>query len=164
MTNFAEKLNFIYRTFRGVRRDRESFELLFSRFRQVLDDNNKALEIITDMGDTLGGDYLFDIQYVRRSYADLRAAVSDAIRDFDLLTHGRYPCWATGSRALTRGSGMSSMKPSSPQDLIVFMSRFRRDGSGHRRQERQPSGDQKRVEGTCLIRLQSRPGLDAFRA
>ncbi len=65
MTNFAGKLNSLYRTLRGVRRDRESFELLFSRFRQVLDDNNRALEIITDMGDTLGGDYLFDIQYVR---------------------------------------------------------------------------------------------------
>jgi len=70
MTNFAEKLNLIYRTLRGVRRDRESFELLFSRFRHVLDDKNKALEIITDMGDTLGGDYLFDIQYVRKSYGD----------------------------------------------------------------------------------------------
>jgi pyruvate,water dikinase len=91
MTNLTGKLNLLYRTLRGVRRDRESFELLFSRFRGVLDDNNRALEIITDMGDTLGGDYLFDIQYVRRSYADLRTAVGDAIRDFDVLTHGRYP-------------------------------------------------------------------------
>jgi pyruvate,water dikinase len=90
MTSFPEKLNSLYRTIRGVRRGRESFEVLFSRFRQVLDDNNRALEIITDMGDTLGGDYLFDIQYVRRSYADLHAAVGDSVRDFDLLTHGRY--------------------------------------------------------------------------
>ncbi len=91
MTNFAGKLNLLYRTLRGVRRDRETFELLFSRFRQVLDDNNRALEIITDMGDTLGGDYLFDIQYVRRSYDDLHAAVDNSVREFGLLTHGRYP-------------------------------------------------------------------------
>src|SRR5512143_2569540 len=91
MTNFTEKLNRIYRTFRGVRRDRESFELLFSRFRQVLDDNNKALEIITDMGDTLGGDYLFDIQYVRRSYAELYAAMDGSLTSFDALTQNRYP-------------------------------------------------------------------------
>ncbi len=57
---------------------------------EVLDDNNRALEIITDMGDTLGGDYLFDIQYVRRSYADLHAAVGDSLSDFDVLTHSRY--------------------------------------------------------------------------
>ncbi len=91
MSTFSGKLNSLYRTLRGVRRDRESFELLFSRFRQVLDDNNKALEIITDMGDTLSGDYLFDIQYVRRSYADLHTAVGDSLRNFDMLTDGRYP-------------------------------------------------------------------------
>ena len=91
MTNLAGKLNALYRTLRGVRSSGESFGLLFSLFRQVLDDNNKALEIITDMGDTLGGDYLFDIQYVRRSYADLHAAVNDSLRDFEALTHGRYP-------------------------------------------------------------------------
>jgi pyruvate,water dikinase len=121
MTNFAEKLNFIYRTFRGVRRDRESFELLFSRFRQVLDDNNKALEIITDMGDTLGGDYLFDIQYVRRSYADLHAAVSDAIRDFDLLTHGRYPL--LGDRFKNIDEGIRHVIDETviaAKDLVVF--------------------------------------------
>ena len=90
MTNFTGKLHSLYRTLRGVRHDRESFEQLFSRFRQVLDDNNRALEVITDMGDTLGGDYLFDIQYVRRSYADLHAAVGDSLSDFDVLTHSRY--------------------------------------------------------------------------
>jgi pyruvate,water dikinase len=121
MSNFTEKLNHIYRTFRGVRRDRESFELLFSRFRQVLDDNNKALEIITDMGDTLGGDYLFDIQYVRRSYADLRAAVSDALRDFDLLTHGRYPL--LGDRFKTIDEGIRHVIDETviaAKDLVVF--------------------------------------------
>jgi pyruvate,water dikinase len=91
MTNFSGKLNSFYRTIRRVRRDRDSFELLFSRFRKVLDDNNRALEIITDMGDTLGGDYLFDIQYVKRSYAELQAAVSESLFDFNILTHDRYP-------------------------------------------------------------------------
>jgi pyruvate, water dikinase len=91
MTIFSGKLNLFYRTLRRVRRDRDPFEMLFSRFRKVLDDNNRALEIITDMGDTLGGDYLFDIQYVKRSYADLHAAVGDSLLDFDVLTHDRYP-------------------------------------------------------------------------
>ncbi len=44
----------------------EEFRALFDRFRKVLDSNNRALEIITDMGEKLGGDYLFDIVYVRR--------------------------------------------------------------------------------------------------
>lgn len=91
MKDFAGKLNSLYRIIRGARHDRESFELLFTRFRKVLDDNNKALEIITDMGDTLGGEYLFDIQYVRRSYADLSGAVGESLRDFGVLTRNRYP-------------------------------------------------------------------------
>jgi pyruvate, water dikinase len=121
MTNFAGKLNHIYRTLRGVRRDRESFELLFSQFRQVLEDNNKALEIITDMGDTLGGDYLFDIQYVRRSYADLHAAMGDALRDFDLLTRGRYPL--LGDRFMNIDAGIRHVIDDTviaAKDLVIF--------------------------------------------
>jgi pyruvate, water dikinase len=121
MTNFVGKLNLLYRTLRGVRRDRESFELLFSRFREVLDDNNRALEIITDMGDTLGGDYLFDIQYVRRSYADLHAAVGDSLRDFDLLTHGRYPRLREKFLAIDEGiRHVIEETVIAAKDLVVF--------------------------------------------
>jgi pyruvate, water dikinase len=80
--------------FRAVKRrprDRESFERLFNGFREVLDRNNRALEVITDMGDTLGGDYLFDIQYVRRSYAELSKAMDGSLTSFSELTQNRYP-------------------------------------------------------------------------
>ncbi|MHB8845784.1 MAG: PEP/pyruvate-binding domain-containing protein [Nitrospirota bacterium] len=63
---------------------------LFRRFRAVLASNNRSLEIITDIGETLSGDYLFDIQYVRRSYADLSASLERSLASFDLLTQGRY--------------------------------------------------------------------------
>jgi len=81
----------LLRLLRPRRRSRESFERLFASFREVLDRNNSALEIITAMGDTLGGDYLFDIQYVKRSYAELSAAMGESLRSFDQLTGGRYP-------------------------------------------------------------------------
>ncbi len=68
-----------------------SFELLFKRFRDVLDNNNRALEIITDMGEKLGGEYLFDITYVKRTYSELSAALHNCLLSFDLLTGGRYP-------------------------------------------------------------------------
>jgi pyruvate,water dikinase len=63
---------------------------LFRRFRDVLANNNRSLEIITDIGETLSGDYLFDIQYVRRSYADLSQSLERSLASFDLLTQGRY--------------------------------------------------------------------------
>jgi len=80
----------LFRSISRRPRDRAAFEQLFHRFREVLAGNNRALEIITDMGDTLGGDYLFDIQYVNRSYADLRAAMKDSLNMFDELTESRY--------------------------------------------------------------------------
>jgi len=121
MTNLAGKLNSLYRTLRSVRRNRDSFELLFSRFREVLDDNNRALEIITDMGDTLGGDYLFDIQYVIRSYADLNGAVGDSLRDFDVLTHSRYPQLRKKFREIDEGiRHVIDETVIAAKDLVVF--------------------------------------------
>ena len=63
---------------------------LFRRFRSVLENNNRSLEIITDIGETLSGDYLFDIQYLRRSYDDLSASLERSLASFDMLTQGRY--------------------------------------------------------------------------
>lgn len=68
----------------------EQFERMFRQFREVLDSNNRALEIITEMGDVLGGDYLFDIEYVKRARASLSASVDRSLRVFDELTGGRY--------------------------------------------------------------------------
>ncbi len=66
------------------------FNVLFQRFQEVLESNNKALEIITDMGEKLGGDYLFDIHYIKSAYSQLSAALYDSIQKFDLLTRRKY--------------------------------------------------------------------------
>lgn len=71
-------------------RDPAEFERMFQHFRQVLDSNNRSLEIITEMGDVLGGDYLFDIQYLRRAYGQLHANLGSSLLHFDRLTGGRY--------------------------------------------------------------------------
>jgi pyruvate,water dikinase len=91
MNKLAAHIGSLLRRLQPRPRDRESFERLFNGFREVLDRNNQSLEIITDMGDTLGGDYLFDIQYVRRSYAELYAAMDGALTSFNALTQNRYP-------------------------------------------------------------------------
>jgi pyruvate,water dikinase len=67
------------------------FPALFEIFQGVLESNNRALEIITDMGEKLGGDYLFDIIYVKDAYSQLSAALGVSLRKFGLLTRGKYP-------------------------------------------------------------------------
>ena len=91
MNKLVLHMQSLLRAVRPRPRGRESFEQLFNDFREVLDRNNRSLEIITDMGDTLGGDYLFDIQYVRRSYAGLSSAMEGSLASFDALTRNRYP-------------------------------------------------------------------------
>jgi pyruvate,water dikinase len=76
--------------FRKYPADPAQFRAVFDRFKKVLDCNNRALETITDMGEKLGGDYLFDIIYVRKAYGELRNNLERSIRNFDELTHNRY--------------------------------------------------------------------------
>lgn len=65
--------------------------VLFAHFQKVLDANNRSLEAITDLGEKLGGDYLFDVNYTRAAYAGLFAAISEALENFALLTGNAYP-------------------------------------------------------------------------
>ncbi|HXY53510.1 MAG TPA: PEP/pyruvate-binding domain-containing protein [Nitrospirota bacterium] len=76
--------------FRKYPADAEQFRAVFDRFKKVLDSNNRALETITDMGEKLGGDYLFDIMYIRKAYSELKGDLERSIRNFDELTHRRY--------------------------------------------------------------------------
>ncbi|HUO77258.1 MAG TPA: PEP/pyruvate-binding domain-containing protein [Thermodesulfovibrionales bacterium] len=59
-------------------------------FKTALESNNRALEIITDMGEKLSGEYLFDINYIRKAYAELHANIRSSITTFNSLTRNRY--------------------------------------------------------------------------
>ncbi|MFO0751704.1 MAG: PEP/pyruvate-binding domain-containing protein [Thermodesulfovibrionales bacterium] len=66
------------------------FAVLFDRFRELLGKHNRAMECIADMGEKLGGDYLFDITYLRDAYAELSGNMTAALSGFDGITQGRY--------------------------------------------------------------------------
>ncbi len=66
-------------------------KVLFGYFQSVLAGNNSSLEVITDMGEKLGGDYLFDVNYTRSAYDSLYEAISGSIENFSLLTDDHYP-------------------------------------------------------------------------
>jgi pyruvate,water dikinase len=62
------------------------FPELLARFRAVLEESNRTLETITGMGETLGGDYLFDSTYLGRAYQELAAGTKRSLGAFDALT------------------------------------------------------------------------------
>ncbi len=90
MKNFVGSIRSILGLARKEKGESLPFSLLFGRFREVLENNNEALEIITDMGDKLGGDYIFDIVYVKSAYAGLSSAIYRSIQLFDSLTARKY--------------------------------------------------------------------------
>ena len=47
----------------------------FSNFLAILEANNEVLRVISDMEEKLQGEYLFDVNYIRSSVADVRPGV-----------------------------------------------------------------------------------------
>jgi pyruvate,water dikinase len=97
------------------------FGELFNKFREVLASHNKAVEMIADMGEKLGGEYLFDTNYIERAYAELSTAVWGSIKSFDAFTRGRYPNLMDAFiRIDNRISDMMSNTASTSGEMIVF--------------------------------------------
>lgn len=90
MKNLVEHLKSIFGFFNKGMSEPVPFRTIFTRFRQVLDSHNRAVEVIADMGDKLGGDYLFDINYIKKAYSELSGAVYSSMQNFDVLTKNKY--------------------------------------------------------------------------
>jgi pyruvate, water dikinase len=75
--------------FLGRRKHHEepSLQSLFQTFRELLDYNNQALDLMADMGEKLGGDYLFDKHYVETVVAQLEEVVYKVAYDLNLITN-----------------------------------------------------------------------------
>ncbi|MBM4274951.1 MAG: pyruvate, phosphate dikinase [Deltaproteobacteria bacterium] len=63
----------------------------FQHFRDLLDANNQALEIMADMEEKLSGDFLFDTGYLYTQTEKLGARVSQMAAEVNRLTGGRFP-------------------------------------------------------------------------
>ncbi len=93
MSKFSEKIEAVKGYFIKKKPRPESslpVKVVFSRFRQVLDSNNRALEIMADLGDKLGGNYIFDINYIKSSYAELADSIFKSIYSLSTLTQNKY--------------------------------------------------------------------------
>ncbi|MBI1811990.1 MAG: hypothetical protein HYR78_08715, partial [Nitrospirae bacterium] len=97
------------------------FNVLFERFKDVLKNNTRALEIITDMGEKLSGDYLFDINYIKGAYSELTAAVKDSLQGFDMLTQNSYSqLHETFNRIDGQIRGALNGRIQSTDEMVIF--------------------------------------------
>jgi len=88
MTVFA-KLKKVFTS--GKRHRRQvPFVVLFKTFQGLLEKNNKILDSIAAMGDKLGGDYVFDKNYIVSSCQEMSDLVYKLIYDLDTIAPSKY--------------------------------------------------------------------------
>ena len=75
---------------RGRRRLPLSFSDLFVRFHQVLEENTKAFEIISEMEDKLGGEYVFDRKFMEDAARAIKAVILRSAYHFNAITNNKY--------------------------------------------------------------------------
>lgn len=81
-----------------TRKHRDDVELVrarFAGFRHLLKMNNQVLRLIADANEKLGGEYLFDAQYLRSLESELGGAVTAVVHDLAEVSANRYPGLAT---------------------------------------------------------------------
>jgi pyruvate,water dikinase len=66
------------------------FKELFIHFHLVLEENTKAMEIITEMEDKVGGEYVFDRKFLEDTVQDIKAVILRSAYHFNAITNNRY--------------------------------------------------------------------------
>ncbi|MGD9947302.1 MAG: PEP/pyruvate-binding domain-containing protein [Desulfobulbus sp.] len=61
------------------------FTVLFKKFQSILERNNLILELMADMGDKMGGEYIFDGHYIAEAAEKLGDQVFKLISDYSIL-------------------------------------------------------------------------------
>ncbi len=66
-----------------------SFNDLFVRFHQILEENNTAMELIAEMEDKLGGQYVFDKKFLQDMVAEIERVVLRSAYNFNFITNNK---------------------------------------------------------------------------
>ena len=66
------------------------FNDLFVRFHTILSQNNAGLEMIAEMEDKLGGDFVFDRKYLNDAILAIETVVKRSAYNFNIITNNRY--------------------------------------------------------------------------
>ncbi|TKB28532.1 pyruvate, water dikinase [Desulfopila sp. IMCC35006] len=73
-------------TFPRRRKEVLPFTVLFKKFQDILENNNLILELMADMGDKLGGEYVFDRRYIEEAAEKVGDHVFKLISGLSILT------------------------------------------------------------------------------
>ncbi len=78
------------RTLISQKRESIAFQQVFEQFQVLLDNHQKAMELIADLGEKSGGDYIFDRKYLVDSVAELQDLLLRMVKGLNLISSDRY--------------------------------------------------------------------------
>ena len=80
----------LFRRGKWGKRQPVSFTDIFVRFHQILDENNQAMEMIAEMEDKLGGDYVFDRKFLEDAVTKIEAVIQRSAYNLNYITNNKY--------------------------------------------------------------------------
>ncbi len=84
-----ERLRALFR--HGGAESTERIRKKLTTFRELVEKNDRVLELIADAGEKLGGEYVFDRKYLEDLVGELKGTVHGVVEDLNTLTENRYP-------------------------------------------------------------------------
>jgi pyruvate,water dikinase len=72
------------------KRDLVAFPQLFEQFQRLLLNHQTAMELVADMGEKSGGDYIFDRKYLFDAVHELQDLLLRMIKDLNLIASNKY--------------------------------------------------------------------------
>jgi len=88
MPHFYDQIKGIF--FKSKRKNIVSFSEHFRKFQQILRLNHEVLELIAKANDALGGDYIFDRQYIQSFCSETKDKVQHLIFNLDRIAPNKY--------------------------------------------------------------------------
>jgi pyruvate,water dikinase len=70
--------------------DLVAFPEIFEHFQELLQDHQKVMELIADLGEKSGGEYIFDRKYLVDSVEEIHTLLLHMVQGLNLLTSNRY--------------------------------------------------------------------------
>ncbi len=74
----------------------------YAHFQRLLQANNRALSLMTDMEEKLSGDFIFDLAYIRASVGELLAETRALVESLNGLGEGRYQNLASAAQRISQ--------------------------------------------------------------
>ena len=103
-------------------RQRIPFKLLFARFRQILDNNTKVLQIFADAAEKQSGEYVFDRTYVVAIVNQLFDLASKIVYDLNSIAGQKYASlYAIVDQLRAEALGDLAGRPAIPRTEICIL-------------------------------------------